>query len=90
MRLNWKKIERKAFTTKIAIKGADCNSINQSVTNIVLKMKNVQIQGFKFSNNDDEFTGYLTISFKNMPDYMDLFEKLKQIDGIKVVDRYVE
>jgi GTP pyrophosphokinase len=90
MRLDWSKIDRKTFTAKIALKGADDNSINQNVTNIVLMMKNVQIQGFKFSNNNDEFTGYLTISFKNMPDYLDLFEKLKQIDGIKVVDRYVE
>lgn len=90
IRLDWTQIKKDSYTSKLEITTENIPDINSRITAAIVALKGIKILGFKFNTDKDEQKGILTINFKQINVYNQLIEKIKEIDGVKSIERYIE
>jgi RelA/SpoT family (p)ppGpp synthetase len=90
IRIDHSQINKDSYTSKLEIRTENKPGINSKITAAIVTLKGIRILGFKFNADKDEQTGILTISFKDINVFNQLLEKLKEIDDVKIIERYIE
>lgn len=88
LRVYWDYFDINTYLTKIIIKGELSANITNDITNLMLSLKGIKIQGFKFDSSDNEFTGNVTFSFEKIELYDELVKRIYEINGIKSIERF--
>ena len=88
--LDWDRIKSVTYQSKIKIMGKDSNSILINISSLVSSDKNVNLLSFNFNTTDEGFEGILTMSFNEPGKLFELIEKIKKIQDIRNVERYLE
>jgi RelA/SpoT family (p)ppGpp synthetase len=85
--LNWEWLHKEEYLMKFYILAEASDSLLSEITGLILQSNNIQIRGITFNNDEDKFEGFITISIKTGDDMEALFEKIKNLVGVKKLER---
>jgi len=85
---NWANSEEHtAFTTNLLIKGIDDVGLVNSITKVISKDLNVNMQRISFESNDGIFEGHIRVLVEGVQHLHNLMDNLRKVDGIKTIVR---
>ncbi len=85
---NWANSEDlKAFTTNLLIKGIDDVGLVNSITKVISRDLNVNMQRISFESNDGVFEGHIRVLVEGVQHLNNLVNNLRKVDGIKTIVR---
>ncbi|MFV0238363.1 MAG: RelA/SpoT family protein [Flavobacteriales bacterium] len=83
----WVDSSDRPFITKVQLKGLDRVGIVTDITNLITKKLHVKMHGVNLNSNDGIFDGKLKLHVKNKTELEKILRELKNIKGIKSVER---
>jgi len=85
---NWANSEEHtAFTTNLLIKGIDDVGLVNSITKVISRDLNVNMQRISFESNDGIFEGHIRVLVEGVQHLHNLMDNLRKVDGIKTIVR---
>ena len=86
--LSWNKRPSGEFLAAVKITGDDRAGMLNDITSAVLSVANTNIRGVNIDAFDSLFEGILTVYVSNTDHLDQIFQKLKKIKGVRVVERF--
>ncbi|MBI5325169.1 MAG: bifunctional (p)ppGpp synthetase/guanosine-3',5'-bis(diphosphate) 3'-pyrophosphohydrolase [Ignavibacteriae bacterium] len=88
--MDWSNLIHKDFTVKIRVVAEEKPEILNEITTKILSLKKVNFRGLNINNIDEGLEGIITANLHSIEDMNTLFDSLRQLNGIKSVERYNE
>jgi len=79
--------EHTSFVTNLLIKGIDDVGLVNSITKVISKDLNVNMQRIVFESNDGVFEGHIRVMVEGVKHLDNLMTNLRKVDGIKTIVR---
>lgn len=87
--VEWTQTETNEFITGLRIFGEDKLGMSSAITNVISK-SDTNIRSIALSAKDGIFEGTVIVYVRDLPHLQRLVEKLKRIDGVFTVERFLE
>ncbi len=88
--LNWDNVKQENFVSKLIIKAKNNPEVNSKIAAAAVALKGVKILSFKFDTDKDEMTGTVTIKFSSPEVFARLLDKIREIEGVYKIERFIE
>ncbi len=88
--MDWSNLIHKDFTVKIRMVAEEKPEILNEITTKILSLKKVNFRGLNINSIDEGLEGIITANVHSIEDMNTLFDSLRQLNGIKSVERYNE
>ncbi|MFP4529471.1 MAG: RelA/SpoT family protein, partial [Candidatus Kapaibacterium sp.] len=84
--IDWSQFEENKIITEIRISGDDRPSLMKDITNAIISIDNISIQGVTFDNFDANFESIITLNLSDPAQIDALFSDLNRLSGVRQVE----
>jgi RelA/SpoT family (p)ppGpp synthetase len=88
VQLQWASVQQGDFISAIRLEGEDRPGLLSDITNAIVGYNNTNIRSVNINAIGSEFQGIVTVFVKNTEHLHRLFDKLRKIKGIKLIERF--
>lgn len=88
--IEWDSLLHIPILSKICIHGEESANLIGDITSLILSSKGVSIRSFSFDSSNNKFKGLVTLELKDVEQLNVIIQKLRSINGLKTIERYIE
>lgn len=86
--LDWAELQSEDFVAAIRVTGEDRSGMLSDITTAIIGYNNTNIRGVNIHAFESLFEGVLTVLVKNTEHLQRLFDRIKKVKGVRMVERY--